>query len=1461
MRLFSWTLLFVFLFCLACGNDGIDGPTEDIPFNDSDGMDALDALSPDIPSSDLSGDVSEDISDCNSDEDCTEHGLLRCTEDGLNYQECVQLEEDCFQWSFEQSCGPGETCVGGLCMSPCSGSCENKECGDDGCGGNCGNCDDVNPCTDDTCSAQGQCTFVPNAAECNDNDLCTANDTCQNSSCQGITLGCNDGSPCTDDSCNSGTGCVYVDLEGDCTDNNVCTQSDYCSEGACLSGELLDCDDNDDCTNDSCTAESGCINEQTDPLCEIPEESCWDEYDNDGDATTDCADSDCHALCCDDGLLNGTETAIDCGGNCGACTDDNCTEDSDCAIGSCVNNGCEAPTGFYWVGGSGQWSDYENHWATSSGSTIFHDRVPAATDDVYFDENSFGSGSSTLDIDVIIAECQNMDWTGVVSPVTITGESDKALHITGSFRLASSINWSASTELIFEGTGHHVIHSRGAAIGAGDIRLNNPDGQWALGHAFTANNGYFHMESGSFDTAGKDMHVRRFYASGNLERSISLQDSHITIIQFWFMGNTTNLTFDAGTSTVHWDANNTYSFEANDVAFHDLEMSVTSGEATIKGNITFHRIEKGGEGTLKLQDSLTINDSFDVLDGQVLFSSDNTIEELAISAGVVLRLGSGSTQTIGAITGTGTCTENIYLVATESGTPAFLHQSLGQVGLDFAHIKDIHATGGADFFAANSFDDGGNEGWQIQEKAPQSYYWIGGSGNWSDSQHWSNNSGGAPADCVRGSSDNVIFDENSFTEEGKTVTLDVPLASCKSMTWQDTVDGAVVIGGVENTLSIHGSLTLSEGMSWNSNGDLNFFGSGAKTLDLKGVSFAAYNVYLDDPDAIWTMVTDLSGNNTYLNVVRGGFETDGNDLLVRRFISSNSNQRSISLGNSDVTINQFWFMSTTTNLDFDAGTSTIHWNASNTYSFQASGLIFHDLDMSIDSGAASLQGDMSFSHIIKEGQGNLDVRDTLSVATFDLNAGRVRLDEDTSVDTLSLSPGIFLEIEGGKTLSTQDLNGSGTCSNYIHIKSQTPGTSATITQPSGQVTLDFAHITDTLVTGGATFAANDSFDHGGNNGWAFSPIQPTDYYWVGGTGNWTEGNHWSLASGGTPSGCGPTYLDDVFFDDNSFTESNQYVTIDAVSAECNDMVWAGVTHAPGVLGAAGVALTIHGDFVLDENMAWNSQADLFFKSPGDKIIDPQGMVMGSYNIYLDDSVGNWTLTSELAINSGYFHVVKGSFNTAGNTMQVRRFYSDNSNERSIYLNDSIIELKQFWFMANTTNLTFDAGTSIINWNASNTYRFEANDVSFHALHVSTSTGSTAIKGDLQFQEIEKSGDGILKVENSIEIIDALRVTAGTLELDDSNTINELNLTSGIVLVLGSEKTQTIDALTGDFNGVTTFIQPKSPSEPAYWDQGESSVCFDYFNIDGVHFVGTGPVYADHSVDSGGNQGIVFGPCP
>ena len=56
-------------------------------------------------------------------------------------------------------------------------------------------------------------------------------------------------------------------------------------------------------------------------------------------------------------------------------------------------------TDYYWVNNSGNWSDHNNHWATTSGGSVFHSSAPSSSDNVIFDQNSFAQPTDILVID------------------------------------------------------------------------------------------------------------------------------------------------------------------------------------------------------------------------------------------------------------------------------------------------------------------------------------------------------------------------------------------------------------------------------------------------------------------------------------------------------------------------------------------------------------------------------------------------------------------------------------------------------------------------------------------------------------------------------------------------------------------------------------------------------------------------------------------------------------------------------------------------------------------------------------------------------------------------------------------------------------------------------------------------------------------------------------------------------
>ena len=129
--------------------------------------------------------------------------------------------QDCGDDGCGGSCGECEEpteCYEGFCI--CTAVCENRQCGDDSCGGSCGDCGVGETCRD------GSCECVPNCSErkCGDDGCggscgeCAGNTSCVRGECV-CAPNCS-GRDCGDDEC--GGSC------GDCTGANYICRSEKC---------------------------------------------------------------------------------------------------------------------------------------------------------------------------------------------------------------------------------------------------------------------------------------------------------------------------------------------------------------------------------------------------------------------------------------------------------------------------------------------------------------------------------------------------------------------------------------------------------------------------------------------------------------------------------------------------------------------------------------------------------------------------------------------------------------------------------------------------------------------------------------------------------------------------------------------------------------------------------------------------------------------------------------------------------------------------------------------------------------------------------------------------------------------------------------------------------------------------------------------------------------------------------
>lgn len=169
---------------------------------------------------------------CNPDLGCTnpEAANTSCVPTGKTETVCTDGVDDdcdgridCMDDDCSGSvCEDGDACTKGE-------SCKNNTCS----GGTQINCDDNNECTTDSCNPTGGCEHKPSSGgSCDDKNSCTGPGTCAEGVCQAGPQNCDDGNPCTDDTCGP-DGCLHTNNTAACDDGLFCNGADTCAAGAC----------------------------------------------------------------------------------------------------------------------------------------------------------------------------------------------------------------------------------------------------------------------------------------------------------------------------------------------------------------------------------------------------------------------------------------------------------------------------------------------------------------------------------------------------------------------------------------------------------------------------------------------------------------------------------------------------------------------------------------------------------------------------------------------------------------------------------------------------------------------------------------------------------------------------------------------------------------------------------------------------------------------------------------------------------------------------------------------------------------------------------------------------------------------------------------------------------------------------------------------------------------------------
>ena len=253
---------------------------------------------------------------------------------------------------------------------------------------------------------------------------------------------------------------------------------------------------------------------------------------------------------------------------------------------------------YYWVNGAGNWSDHNNHWATTSGGGVFHDQVPTSMDNVYFDANSgFSPGNNTVTIDQTVIYCMDMDWTGVTGVPVFSGPADKQLYVYGSMTLIADMQWNLLGDTRFRAfQPGKTITTAGQIFKT--VILDGVGGEWMLLDEFTTSASFRHS-SGTFRTNNQTLNAGKFNSEcSNAQRGIYFGSSTINIsTSFDICNNGSNLTFDAGTSTIHMLSSGYGNFVGCNLSFYDVVFHCPTGNIGCSGQY-FHSVQFQKDGLI-----------------------------------------------------------------------------------------------------------------------------------------------------------------------------------------------------------------------------------------------------------------------------------------------------------------------------------------------------------------------------------------------------------------------------------------------------------------------------------------------------------------------------------------------------------------------------------------------------------------------------------------------------------------------------------------------------------------------------------------------------------------------------------------------------------------------------------------------------------------------------------------------
>ncbi len=346
------------------------------------------------------------------------------------------------------------------------------------------------------------------------------------------------------------------------------------------------------------------------------------------------------------------------------------------------------------------------------------------------------------------------------------------------------------------------------------------------------------FEGGTLNTQSQDITTAYWNTLGDNPKQFNLGSSHITVAGECALSRTANanVTINPGTSLVECDQ-----LTSNVEELYDVKLTNTSNRLLNNFSYRFNKLILGGTGDVTVQNDLTLNELVFAVDGSTLVLNINGSEEFSINGGIESMASVGNPGNLKAVS---------------AGSRMEISREIpGNICVTGpVAFQDIAVAIPGVFNAPEGIDNGNNDGINFNDGGTSAdLYWIGGSGEWSDTNNWSKVSGGCPDNKNPNDATRLFFNNFGFFNDDETVSIP-SLNNCGELYFTNSARSV--------TLDI--ALGLTADLLDITNGDVSLTGSNLFTTETKVQSGSVLSTDM------LNFTTDKLETNSSLIIIRNG---------------------------------------------------------------------------------------------------------------------------------------------------------------------------------------------------------------------------------------------------------------------------------------------------------------------------------------------------------------------------------------------------------------------------------------------------------------------------------------------------------------------------------------------------------------------------------------------------------------